>query len=963
MFLPIFYRILSLRNDLKNKPPRGKIYIIGIPFVIIDYRLCRLSITTEIPENSEVYMNAHAAKIKEIENYYKTSESAGLKREQVEKNRRDFGKNEITARKKKTVFKRFLEALSEPTLIILEFAWVITLGINIGKFVKNGSCDVYECVGIFVAILISACLTVFMEGRSEKAFELLGSVYDKISVKVIRDGCVTVIPKEEIVVGDLVILETGDKIVADGRLVECNGLKTDESTLTGESNRATKAVCVVKDSTPLAERRNCVYSGTFASQGAGKMIVTAVGDNAELGKIAGQLGGGVSSAPLNEKLAKLGKRVTVIGAIAAGIAFILSILRLSATENLSFFSVQDAFVEAIVLIVAAVPEGLPTTAAISLSLNVLKLAKSNALIRKLVAAETVGCVSVICSDKTGTLTENDMRAEKIKCEHGEISEKNALLNFAVNSTAVLKFDRGDIRVFGSATEGALLKYALKVGVDYEKLRDKRLIGGCLPFNSDNKYMATEYFGDFKRVIFLKGAPERILPLTGEKDRADEILREIAAFQKKGKRVIAFARKEIREGERDAGGSVGSTNGTFCPRGDMTIEEIVKQGGFTYDGYAVIADPVRRDVKKSVETCKKAGIEVKMMTGDNAATAQAIAFETGLIDSPEQVVMASEIEAMPLEELKDKIRGIGVIARSTPSVKLKVVEALKMAGAVVAVTGDGVNDAPAIKHADIGIAMGSGSEITKEASDIVLLDDSFSTIVKAVSFGRNIYRNFQRFITFQLTVNVTAMLVVIVSLALGLVSPFNAVQLLWIDIIMDGPPALTLGLEKGGSEVLKHKPVKRTDEILTKKMMIRVVVQGAYMATLIILEYLFDFLRAGRELLPTTLFCMFVMFQLFNAFNCRKLSGESIFESIGNNKLMLVVFGVTFAFQILITQNLGGFFKTEPLSFALWLKIIGVCSTCVLFSEVYKLFYRLAFSGKKRGALSRQMSERKIAAVE
>ena len=903
-------------------------------------------------------MNAHSVKIKEIENYYKTSESAGLKREQVERNRRDFGKNEITARKKKTVFKRFLEALSEPTLIILEFAWVITLGINIGKFVKNGSCDVYECVGIFVAILISACLTVFMEGRSEKAFELLNSVYDKISVKVIRDGRVTVIPKEEIVVGDLVILETGDKIVADGRLVECNGLKTDESTLTGESNRATKAVCAVKDGTPLAERRNCVYSGTFASLGAGKMLVTAVGDNAELGKIAGQLGGGVSSAPLNEKLAKLGKKVTIIGAIAAGIAFILSILRLSVTENLSFFSVQDAFVEAIVLIVAAVPEGLPTTAAISLSLNVLKLAKSNALIRKLVAAETVGCVSVICSDKTGTLTENDMRVEKIKYEHGELSEKNALLNFAVNSTAVLKFDRGDIRVFGSATEGALLKYALKVGVDYNKLRDKRLIGGYLPFNSDNKYMATEYFGDFKRVIFLKGAPEKILPLTGAKDRADEILREIETFQKKGKRVIAFARKEIR-GENPNGSAIGGNLSV----GDASLEEIVKQGGFTHDGYAVIADPVRRDVKKSVKACKKAGIEVKMMTGDNAATAQSIAFETGLIDSPEQVVMASEIEAMSLEELKDKIRGIGVIARSTPSVKLKVVEALKMAGAVVAVTGDGVNDAPAIKHADIGIAMGSGSEITKEASDIVLLDDSFSTIVKAVSFGRNIYRNFQRFIIFQLTVNVTAMLVVIVSLALGLVSPFNAVQLLWIDIIMDGPPALTLGLEKGGSEVLKHKPVKRTDEIMTKKMMIRVAVQGAYMATLIVLEYLFDFLRAGRELLPTTLFCMFVVFQLFNAFNCRKLSGESIFESIGNNKPMLVVFGVTFAFQILITQNLGGFFKTEPLSLALWLKIIGVCSSCVLFSEVYKLFYRLAFSDKKRGVTARQMSERKIAAVE
>ena len=344
--------------------------------------------------------------------------------------------------------------------------------------------------------------------------------------------------------------------------------------------------------------------------------------------------------------------------------------------------------------------------------------------------------------------------------------------------------------------------------------------------------------------------------------------------------------------------------------------------------------------RSVEQCKNAGIDVKMMTGDNASTAAAIAMEAGIITSEDQVVMADEIETMPLEKLKEKIRGIGVIARSTPSVKLKVVEALKMSGAVVAVTGDGVNDAPAIKHADIGIAMGSGSEITKEASDIVLLDDSFSTIVKAVSFGRNIYRNFQRFITFQLTVNVTAMLVVIISLLFGLVSPFNAVQLLWIDIIMDGPPALTLGLERGGKDVLSRKPVKRTDGIVTPKMLVRIVAQGAYMATLIVLQYLFDFLGAGINLVPTTLFCMFVIFQLFNAFNCRKLSGESVFEAIGNNKLMVVVFAVTFAFQILITQVLGGFFKTEPLPLVLWAKIIGVCSTCVLFSEIYKLFYRL-----------------------
>ncbi len=865
-------------------------------------------------------MNAHSAKIKDLENYFETSETAGLTRAQVEKNRRKFGANKITPKKKKSVIRRFFEALSEPTLIILEFAWVITVGVNVGKFIKNGSCDVYECIGILIAILISACLTVFMEGRSERAFELLGTVYDRVSVKVIRDGKLTLIPKEEVVAGDILIVETGDKIVADGRLTECNGLKTDESTLTGESERSAKRLAELSDKTPLAERKNCVYSGTFASQGTGKMLVTAVGDNAELGKIAGELKTEIAgSAPLNEKLGKLGKKITVIGAISAGIAFLLSIFRLSATKSLSFLSVQDAFIEAIVLIVAAVPEGLPTTAAISLSLNVLKLAKSNALIRKLVAAETVGCVSVICSDKTGTLTENDMKVERVFGERGKTSEQNILLNSAVNSSAILKTEKSNLKAYGSATEGALLKHALKQGVNYEKLRDKRLIGGVLPFNSDNKYMASEYFAGGKSTVFIKGAPERILPLSDKAGDAETILSEISVFQKKGKRVIAFARKENPK---------------------CGIAETIKQGGFVFDGYVVISDPLRKDVARSVELCKNAGIAVKMMTGDNASTAAAIAMEAGIITSVDEVVMADEIEAMPLEKLKEKIGGIGVIARSTPSVKLKVVEALKMSGAVVAVTGDGVNDAPAIKHADIGIAMGSGSEITKEASDIVLLDDSFSTIVKAVSFGRNIYRNFQRFITFQLTVNVTAMLVVIISLSFGLVSPFNAVQLLWIDIIMDGPPALTLGLERGGKDVLSRKPVKRTDGIVTPKMLVRIVAQGAYMATLIVLQYLFDFLGAGINLVPTTLFCMFVIFQLFNAFNCRKLSGESVFESIGNNKLMVVVFAVTFAFQILITQVLGGFFKTEPLPPVIWAKIIGVCSTCVLFSEIYKLFYRL-----------------------
>ena len=871
-------------------------------------------------------MNVHSLKIEQIEKGLSTDCKNGLTRSQVDINRRKYGANELARKKRKSLFKRLIEALLEPTLIILEFAWVITVGVNIGKSLRGNGGDIYECLGILIAILISAFLTVYMEGRSEKAFELLGAVYDKISVKIIRDGKTVVIPKEEVVAGDLVIIETGDKIIADGRLVEACNLKTDESMLTGESMRAAKSVCLLPEKTSLAERHNCVYSGTFVSQGTGRMIATAVGDNAELGLIAGELGEeNAVAAPLNEKLAKLGKKITIIGAISAAVAFILSLIKLSRENTLDFFSVQDAFIEAIVLIVAAVPEGLPTTAAISLSLNVLKLAKSNALIRKLVAAETVGCVSVICSDKTGTLTENDMRVERIFGEFGKNSERSILLNSAVNSAAVLKKTGNGVSVFGSATEGALLKCGIKSGVNYEKLRDKRLIGEVLPFNSDNKYMATEYFGKDGDVVYIKGAPEKVLQFTDKKDEASGILKEISDYQKYGRRVIAFAHKERRK-------SLG--------------EELIG-GGFTYDGYAVISDPVRRDVIESVKNCRMAGIEVKMMTGDNAVTAGAVATEIGIITSMEQVVMADEIERMSESELRRKIGKIAVIARSTPSVKLKVVEALKASGAVV--TGDGVNDAPAIKHADIGIAMGSGSEITKEASDIVLLDDSFSTIVKAICFGRNIYRNFQRFITFQLSVNVTAMIVVIMSLTCGLDSPFNAVQLLWIDIIMDGPPALTLGLEKGGAEVLKSPPVKRTDEIVTPVMLLRIIGGGAYMATLIVCEYMFDFLNAGAELAPTVLFCMFVIFQLFNAFNCRKLTSESIFVSMGKNKLMVGVFAATFAFQILITQFLGDFFKTEKLPAVLWLEIIGVCFSVVVFSEICKFCYRFFKKGQKKVA--------------
>lgn len=852
-------------------------------------------------------MEFFSVKISEIEQYFNTSAKRGTDLNNVEKSRAKYGANVLKKNKKNSFISRLLAGLCEPTLMILEFAWIITVGVNLGKFLKTGSCDIYECIGIFIAIALSVGLTMFMEGRSEKAFEMLDKTYDRISVRVIRGGKIEIIPKEEIVAGDLLIVGAGDKVVADGRIVESSGLIADESTLTGESLPVKKDHEVrLDENAPLAERVNMLYSGTFISGGEGKILVTAVGENAELGKIASELGNNiVVSAPLNEKLTRLGKAVTAAGIIAAALAFALSVVKSALKGSLDFFSVQDCFIEAIVLIVAAVPEGLPATAAVSLTLNVLKLAKSNALIRKLVAAETVGCVSVICSDKTGTLTENRMKVEKIVVAKNR-SVDRIYMNSVVNSTAELKFDGDKIKFFGSATECALLVEAKKRGYDYKVLRSGGKYGKVIPFSSSYKYMSSVFDG----VEYLKGAPETLIAECKGDNRGNALLlKEIEKFQSDGKRVIAFGSRKTDTSELE------------------------------FDGYAVISDPVRKDVKKAVDECKKAGIRVLIMTGDNAATASAVAAELGLASNGLQTVNASELDGLSQSALARRLKNVSVIARSTPNTKLAVVESLKYGGEVVAVTGDGVNDAPAIKHADIGISMGSGSEITKEASDIVLLDDSFATIVKAVSFGRNIYRNFRRFITFQLTVNVASMLTVIVSLVLGMDNPFNAVQLLWIDIIMDGPPALTLALESGDELVMRDKPVKRTDNILNYSSFLKIVAQGVYMSLVLISQYVYDILGVGSEKILTSVFCLFVTFQLFNAFNCRKTGSESVFVDVLRNKLMVAVFAVTFAFQILLTQTLGDFFKITPLEFVEWVKIVALASTSLWLSELAKFFYR------------------------
>ncbi len=865
-------------------------------------------------------MNFYAQNKDQVIKTLKTDANYGLSREQISKNQTTYGENVISRKKKKGFIKRFFSALLEPMMLILCFSLVVATGSSIGQFIKSGQADFSESLGILGAILLSVFITLIMEGSSEKAFSALNKIYDNTSVKVIRGGEVIFISRALLTVGDIVLIESGDKIVADGRLLESNQLYLNESSLTGESNPVEKhSSSVLKEGTPLAERENFLYSGTFVTSGNGKMVVTAVGDSTEMGKIAKDLKEKKSMpSPLDQKLSRLGKLITGIGFLVALIVFIVSIVRLAVLGEVNFNSVQSLFIESVILIVAAVPEGLPTIVAVSLALNMIKLAKENALIRKMVASETAGAVSVICSDKTGTLTQNKMKVESIclgkSCYAlNENLSEYILENIICNSTAKVMEEKGKRKYYGNGTECALLEclYSINKGSACQSYKKAYKPIEREPFSSKIKYMSTVIEVNGVRRKLYKGAPEKVLALcslTSEKRKEIEI--EIEKEQKRARRIIAFAHQDLGENSE-------------C----------------VFDGYASIVDPVRKEVKKAIEECKRAKIKVKMLTGDNILTAQAIARELDILESESQVVSAVDLEKLDDNALKKALQKITVIARSTPSLKLRVVKALKEMGEVVAVTGDGINDAPAIRHADVGIAMGkSGSEITKEASDIVLLDDSFSTVVKAIAFGRNVYKNLQRFILFQLSVNLSSLLFITISVLMGRESPFNTFQLLWINVIMDGPPALTLGMERVDKTLMSSKPVKRTDSIVSRTMLVRIIFNALFIGGVLILQELTNFLGANFGERKTAIFTLFVLFQLFNAFNSKELGAKSILGSIGKNKVMLFSFIGVFLVQVIMSQFFPFVFGGEKMRFVLWVRIILTASLIVVLSEIGKLVY-------------------------
>ena len=893
----------------------------------------------------------------------------GLNSSSVKKRNEKYGRNEFTHKEEGSILDDIKDALMEPMMIILLAAAIVSAVIG----------EYYDAVGIVMAVAIGIAIGIITEGKSKKAAEALSKMTEDIVVKVLRDGKVCQISKSELVPGDIVYLETGDMIPADGRFIETVDLKVREDMLTGESDDVKKDAHAVvemeeiqakdgnkKVQDPIpAKQVNMGFGGTLIAYGKATMVVTTIGDATEMGKIAQTLQIEDEETPLQVKLGGLGGTIAKISSAIAALLFIFMVSKMVLSHSLnvdtsgvvqfldSIDPVKTAFVVCVALIVAAVPEGLPTMINMTLAITMQKMAKINALVTKKEACETIGSVSVICSDKTGTLTQNRMTVEELYLNGefvknaGEIKDQNFINNCLINSTADISFEGDKCNYLGNSTECALLLY-LK-NYDYKKARKESSIIHQMPFNSKNKFMATIINDNNNRILLAKGAPEILLNnavnecVNGEivkltEERKQEIIVQIKKLQAKSMRILAFGYRIIQEAEAE----VAATSVDILSPKDINENE-----GLVFNGFVAIKDPLRPDVADAIKTAQGAGVETKMLTGDNINTAVAIGEELGMLTKGMRAVEASYIDTLSDEELREEIKHIAIVARSKPETKMRVVSALQANGEVVGVTGDGINDAPALTKADVGIAMGiSGSEVSKNAADIILTDDNFTTIINGIKWGRGVYQNFQRFIQFQLTVNIIAFLIAISSQILNLEMPFTTIQLLWVNIIMDGPPALALGLEPIRNNVFKHKPVDRNASIITKGMIRTIALNALYVTAILLIQMQFNILGASTEVvgnaseMETALFALFAFSALFNAFNCREFGTDSIFPNLFKNKLALQIIGVTAIAQVFFTQIFNKFFDSVPLSIAMWAKVIGLAFMIIVINEVVKFVLRL-----------------------
>ncbi|MGM9979501.1 MAG: calcium-translocating P-type ATPase, PMCA-type [Clostridium sp.] len=890
----------------------------------------------------------------------------GLSDSEVKERSEKFGKNEFSTKEEGSLLDDIKDALLEPMMIILLVAALVSA--IIGEY--------YDAIGIVCAVAIGITIGIVTEGKSKKAAEALAKMTEDIEVKVLRNGKVMNVSKSELVPGDIVYLETGDMVPADGRFIETVDLKVREDMLTGESDDVKKDANAIvpleeidvkgqkqiQDPIP-AKQSNMGFTGTLIAYGKGTMLVTGIGDNTEMGKIAETLQMDEEETPLQIKLGKLGAVIAKISSIIAALLFIFMVVKIVTRGEVNIDSsgvkaflesigpIKTAFVTCIALIVAAVPEGLPTMINMTLALTMQKMANINALVTKKEACETIGSVSVICSDKTGTLTQNRMTVENVYLngkfvDLNKIEDMYFINNCLLNSTADISFDGDKCNYLGNSTECALL-LCLK-DHDYKKARKEQKIVHQIPFNSMNKYMATVIEEGDLDILLVKGAPEIILDkcvneisngkvIKITEARKKEILSEIQKLQAKSMRILGFGFRAISQAEVEAAAT-----------SEGNILTGSQEEGLIFNGFVAIKDPLRPDVFKAIETARNAGVETKMLTGDNINTARAIGEELGMLKDGMRAVEATYIDTLSDEELRKEIKTIAIVARSKPETKMRIVNALQTNGEVVGVTGDGINDAPALTKADVGIAMGiTGSEVSKNAADIILTDDNFATIINGIKWGRGVYENFQRFIQFQLTVNVIAFLVAIVSQILDFPMPFTTIQLLWVNIIMDGPPALALGLEPIRDAVFNRKPVDRKASIITKQMITSIVLNALYVTAILLIQMKFNILGAstvvqadGASEMETVLFALFAFSALFNAFNCREFGTDSIFKNFTKNKTALLIISVTAIAQFIFTELFSGFFNAVSLSLVMWGKVILLAFMIIVVNEVVKFVLRL-----------------------
>lgn len=856
----------------------------------------------------------------------------GLTDQEVLQNRQKYGMNLLTPPKRPSIWKLYLEKFQDPVIKVLLVAAAFSLLISIIES------EYAETIGIFFAIFLATGIGFYFEYDANKKFDLLNAVGEETPVMVIRNGKVHEIPKKDIVVGDVVILNTGDEIPADGVLLEAVSLQVNESSLTGELmvNKTTDEAHFDEEATYPS---NSVMRGTTVTDGHGVMCVERVGDATEIGKVARQATEqSQEQTPLNLQLTKLANLIGKVGFTIATLTFVIFTAK-DLYVHLNNTTITDwhqwleiarivlkYFMMAVTLIVVAVPEGLPMSVTLSLALNMCRMLKTNNLVRKMHACETMGAITVICTDKTGTLTQNLMQVYDAKLDE---SQKNLIAEgIATNSTAFLEEKEGEGKPsgVGNPTEVALLLWLNEQGMDYISLRNQAKTVNQLTFSTERKYMATLVDSSVlnTRVLYVKGAPEIVMGKCNlEESRVKQYNEQLLAYQNQAMRTLGVAYKVIPE-----------NSSTDCA-------ELVKEGGLTFMGIFAISDPIRSDVPDAVKKCQSAGIRVKIVTGDTPGTATEIARQIGLWtseDTERNRITGVEFAALSDEEALERVVDLKVMSRARPMDKQRLVQLLQQKGEVVAVTGDGTNDAPALNHAQVGLSMGTGTSVAKEASDITLLDDSFHSIATAVMWGRSLYKNIQRFIVFQLTINVVALLSVLLGAFLGTELPLTVTQMLWVNLIMDTFAAMALASIAPSMDVMNEKPRKRTDFIISPAMRNNIFGVGAgFLIVLMGLLAFFKNMPGGMDVHHLTVFfTIFVMLQFWNLFNASVFgTNHSIFKDAGHAMGMLGVALIILVGQFIIVTFGGKVFRTEPLPVLEWAYIIAGTSVVLWIGEIWR----------------------------